>query len=141
MFYTYNQNNSYGRFDYDPVDGISRYVIVEADDAWEADYRAQRIGLYFNGSGDCPCCGRRWYEVGESDAERVPSVYGQPLCSGDVSLDASWMGGDPEGFIHYKDGRMEAVYADEGDYVHGYPARIVPWPFIEGEVITEAIAA
>ena len=77
MFYTYSQNNSGGSFR-----GPAIYVIVEADSATQADYRAQHeAGIYFNGvqSGhDCGCCGDRWYPQWEKGDE-VPSIYGQPV--------------------------------------------------------------
>lgn len=63
MFYTFNQNNSGGGFDFDAKRGISRYVIISADSTEDAIKRAEKIGLYFNGveSGDdCECCGDRW---------------------------------------------------------------------------------
>lgn len=61
MFYQFRQNNSYGRFVFDKERGISTEVWVEADDLVEATARAEAIGLYFDGAGDCPCCGDRWY--------------------------------------------------------------------------------
>jgi hypothetical protein len=113
-FYTYNQNNSGGSFDFDADRGISHYVIVEADGEYEANSRAQDIGLYFNGieSGyDCDCCGDRWYTPYESDES--PAIYGRKIVDGKIE-DAEdgyrawkWMSG-PEGYIHYKDGRVEA---------------------------------
>lgn len=52
MFYEFRQNNSGGVFEIDESRGISLHVIVEADTAEEANERAQRIGLYFNGVED-----------------------------------------------------------------------------------------
>lgn len=59
-FYEFNQNNSGGRFYYS--DDLGENVIVEAASADEANSRAESLGIYFDGFGDCPCCGRRWYE-------------------------------------------------------------------------------
>lgn len=67
MFYTYEQNNSGGYFDYDEEKGISVYVIVEADNAKDANQRAENIGLYFYGGADCQCCGSRWSDAWESE--------------------------------------------------------------------------
>jgi hypothetical protein len=54
-FYTFRQNNSGGRF-YGPV-----YVIIEARNTNEANSLAQsKADVYFDGRGDCSCCGRRW---------------------------------------------------------------------------------
>ena len=60
MFYVYRQNNSGGSFRPPAVD-----VIVEAPSAAEADTIAEGVGIYFDGAGDCPCCGNRWSEADE----------------------------------------------------------------------------
>ena len=75
-FWTFYQNNSGGTFDYSENDGIGQYVIVEATDIADAIYRAKRIGLYFDGDGDCPCCGDRWTEPWQDGTDR-PEMYGQ----------------------------------------------------------------
>lgn len=79
-FFTYDQNNSGGRFDVDDKGGIAEAVIIEADSADEANDRAEGLGLYFNGTDDggpdCPCCGDRWYRVSESDGTDEPKIYG-----------------------------------------------------------------
>src|SRR4051794_4942961 len=59
-FFHFRQNNSYGRFDIDLTRGISSDVLIQADDIAEAFERAETMGLYFDGAGDCPCCGDRW---------------------------------------------------------------------------------
>lgn len=79
-FWTFSQINSGGSFDYQPNDGITHYVIIEATSAIHAMQRAMDIGLYFNGceSGmDCSCCGDRWSEP-YGDGKEIPSVYGDP---------------------------------------------------------------
>lgn len=79
-FWTFSQNNSGGSFDYQPNDGITHFVIIEATDETHAMARALDIGLYFNGceSGmDCSCCGDRWSEP-YSDGDDSPSIYGEP---------------------------------------------------------------
>ncbi len=60
MFYHYSQNNSGGRFVYCPDRGISHHVIIEAVSDRAANIIAEDIGLYFDGEGDCTCCGDRW---------------------------------------------------------------------------------
>jgi len=79
-FFDFRQNNSGGSFISDHVRGISLTVVVEAADYREANERAEMIGLYFDGAGDCSCCGNRWSEqwAGE-DGDPVPSIYGVPL--------------------------------------------------------------
>lgn len=108
-FFEFIQNNSGGTFSFNSERGISHWVIIEAHSADEANRKAESIGLYFDGRGDCSCCGNRWYEArGKGDA--VPSVYGEPakeIKFGPWSRRRKWMGG-PEGFIHYADGRIES---------------------------------
>lgn len=103
MFYEFNQNNSGGGFDFNRSAGITHIVIIEADSAGDANKRAESIGLYFDGDGDCPCCGDRWYSA-YGDGDEVPAVYGTPV--EDYHIDYKWMGTDPEIFIHYTDGRI-----------------------------------
>lgn len=112
MFFTYNQNNSGGSFQFDEKAGISHYVIIEANTAEEADNRAEEIGLYFNGVDqdlDCPCCGDRWYPTFDSGDE-IPSVYGEPVAINSKmdlpEYNFKWMKNKPETFIHYLDGRV-----------------------------------
>ena len=113
MFYEYNQNNSGGSFDFDASMGITHHVIIEANSPEEANHKAEDIGLYFDGCDkglDCPCCGDRWYPMWREEAgDPVPSIYGTPLS--EYVVDYSfflWMGNDPECFVHYSDGRVEA---------------------------------
>lgn len=120
MFFTYVQNNSGGRFTFDPTQGISRVVIVEADDWQHADYRAGRIGLYFDGAGDCGCCGSRWDSAqwGGAGTDH-PTVYGLSLADwSDGPFFAKLMGeGLPEAFVHLADGRFAGfVYGKRGSY-------------------------
>ncbi|MEU7863450.1 hypothetical protein [Nonomuraea sp. NPDC049141] len=118
MFYTYRQNNSGGVFDFDE-NGISVYVIVEAESASEADRKGQEIGLYYDGRGDCSCCGNRWSSVadswyGDSKGDEVPSIYGTPVeQTGDRW---PWMGDRPEGFIHYSNGNIDSIRAVGGNF-------------------------
>lgn len=106
MFYDFRQNNSGGSFDFDGDRGISVSVIVEADSADEANERAEEIGLYFDGSGDCECCGDRWSSQWRDDAgDEVPSIYGQPIA--EYTPHIKWSEKDfPEVFVHYKDGTV-----------------------------------
>lgn len=68
MFYVYRQNNSGGSF---RTPAIS--VIVEADNATEADTIAETVGIYFDGAGDCSCCGNRW-DNAEEDWNRADTL-------------------------------------------------------------------
>lgn len=112
MFFEYNQNNSGGGFDFDAERGITHYVIVEADDAEHANYRAERIGLYFDGAGDCACCGNRWSaQWGSDEGDEVPCIYGEPVQ--DFDFGRKWMAADsPEAFVHFADGRVQGYGFD-----------------------------
>lgn len=111
-FYEYNQNNSGGSFVFDRARGITQYVIIEAEDADQADIRAEEIGLYFNGCDDgidCSCCGDRWYGAyGKGDP--VPSHYGEPITETLPSFGTTFRflkDSEPACAIHYLDGRVE----------------------------------
>ena len=103
MFYTFMQNGSGGSFTLDSE--VTHMVIVEAGTADEANAKAESIGIYFDGYGDCSCCGDRWSRVDEEwDAEEGPCVYGtpveewEPLCK--------WMPEGKEVVVHYADGKV-----------------------------------
>jgi len=77
MFFLFRQNNS-GGFFIPPA----KFVIVEADNAKEANAIALEHGVYFNGvvlEIDCACCGDRFsrvedYEAYDSIDEALPCV-------------------------------------------------------------------
>lgn len=120
-FYQFRQNNSGGSFDIDEERGISISVIVEADSYEEANRRAERIGLYFDGcqSGrDCSCCGDRWYEKWcDDEGDEVPSNYGTPLVEAS-DFTFNWAGDKPDTFVHLRDGRKFAFYLVDKQYVY-----------------------
>lgn len=132
MFYTYNQNNSFGRFDYDYEEGISHLVIVEARNYTEANQIAEGIGLYFGGWGDCHCCGDRWHSQYENDGTRRPQVYDTPVAlmgtTNDI-WDRKWIHDGWEGFIHYKDGPKVGFWGPDGPGLEVMPK------VIKGQVI------
>ena len=100
MFYTFNQKNSGGDYVISVGKGIAVYVIIEAETIEEAIDKAEGIGLYFDGAGDCPCCGNRWNTYAE-DSE-VPMIYGEPA-EDYFTSEASWRR-DNNVCIHYADG-------------------------------------
>ena len=104
MFYNYNQNNSGGSFDFDEDKGITLYVIIEAVDDTMANHRAEAIGLYFDGVGDCECCGDRWCPPYEDGTEE-PMLYDKPV--GDPDLLCYWMRPSKEIAVHRLDGTIE----------------------------------
>jgi hypothetical protein len=102
MFYTFNQNNSGGGCANDHTRGIGPVVIIEADDGNHAEYRAELIGLYFNGvaSGDdCECCGDRWYAPWEG--KKYPAYYDE-----NVTTRREVPAPEASVFVHYADGRV-----------------------------------
>ena len=106
-FWSFSQNNSGGSFRRDEKAGIDTLVVVEAINAADANSRAKQIGLYFDGDGDCPCCGSRWSEQWrEEEGTEVPSQYGEPLTEwtlrGSNCLRYT-------AYIHYIDGRIEKI--------------------------------
>ena len=61
MFYQFDQNNSYGRFDVN--DKVCHRLFIEADNENEAIAKAEELGCYWHGVAegiDCSCCGDRW---------------------------------------------------------------------------------
>ena len=105
LFFTFNQNNSGGNLVVD--DNVCECVIVEAEDAEAANVKAQKVGIYFDGSGDCPCCGNRWYEA-YGDGDKVPSEYGKPIEEQKAGFYRS------QAYVYYADGTKKVVkYKDD----------------------------
>lgn len=75
-WFTFNQNNSGGSFHVD--ENVSEYVIIQAENADQANRLAEKVGLYFDGVGDCDCCGRRWHEVYDDGTEE-PEIYEEKI--------------------------------------------------------------
>lgn len=110
-FFDFSQNNSGGAFSGGrlPDDVLTRTVIVEAEDYRDANSRAERLGIYFNGCEagyDCPCCGDRWYAMsGYDDGDKVPSYFGVPIESR-IEKFGPWMK-DFEVSVVYINGRVD----------------------------------
>lgn len=101
-FWTYMQNNSGGYFHVN--EDVSQFVIIEAPDVKRANAIAQTVGIYFDGHGDCSCCGNRWSEEwDEEEGKDVPEIFGEP--ARDFKT-ASYLG-DYFCTIHYLDGAKE----------------------------------
>lgn len=106
-FWTFNQNNTGGSFDYQSKSGITHFVIVEANDQLHAMQRAMDIGLYFNGvdsGADCGCCGDRWYKP-DGDGDDQPMIYGEPAAN--ATTLCAWMPKGREICVHYLTGRKK----------------------------------
>ena len=106
-FFEYHQNNSGGMFDINDKAGIGPRVWVEATNAADANDRAERIGIYFNGcaSGlDCSCCGDRWSSAWGGDK-------GEDEVKPNSEYDFTWHG---TVYVHRLDGTIERIKpADE----------------------------
>lgn len=83
-FYTFMQNNSGGVFKNNK--NVTEIVIIEANDTADANLRAERIGIYFDGVNagyDCACCGDRWSEAyewgGRDEGTEKPEIYGMSI--------------------------------------------------------------
>lgn len=116
MFYDYRQNNSGGNFTLPAVT-----VIVEADNAQEADYIAEDLGLYWDGVRleiDCDCCGDRWYPKNgffTEEGTEEPTVYGKSVSEeldrvNNIARSFGSTDGVPYIKIVYKDG-TEQVFS------------------------------
>jgi hypothetical protein len=77
-FFHFNQNNSFGQYDGPALD-----VVIEAENAKDANHRAEDNGLYFDGCMDgidCKCCGDRWSrQFSCEEGSSTPCVYGEEL--------------------------------------------------------------
>jgi len=103
-FYRFRQNNSRGMFVIN--DQVTINVLIEADNADEANNKAEAVGLYFSGCDtgyDCKCCGDRWTRAEDDDPDNsdTPTIYGEPL----EDHQEDWCEvGQPYVHIYYKDG-------------------------------------
>lgn len=123
-WYEYRQNNSGGSFDYDPQQGLSIHVYVEAETGVDADVRAERLGIYFDGcdSGmDCHCCGDRWSPAAdwrEISEENIPAKD-EPMIRDDNKRGyhpMRWLeDGEYEAFVHPAKGEF---YGAHGKFIH-----------------------
>lgn len=103
-YYHFSQNNSGGEFDFDESKGITRHVVIEAENASEANQIALRIGMYWNGVSegiDCSCCGDRWWPCNEGDGLDYPHVYS------DVPEDYAIGMSDRIIAVHHKNGQID----------------------------------
>lgn len=82
-FFNFRQNNSGGSFKCDENAGIGINVIIQAENAADANARAEKIGIYFDGvssGSDCECCGNRWSRQWDDEkGDSIPSIWGMRL--------------------------------------------------------------
>lgn len=80
-FYSYHQSNPGGNFD----SNQPRELFIEAKSGQEADDRASKYHVYFNGCEDgidCNCCGDRWYSNANSWSDHgseTPILHGYEI--------------------------------------------------------------
>jgi len=112
MFYDFRQNNSGGSFKV--TDSVGHYVIIEADNAQEANEKAEQVGIYFDGCStgkDCNCCGDRWYPQWDSDGSEEPSIYGENIEEYKNSIRYS-VSDEEVIFVYYKGGHSKKIVID-----------------------------
>lgn len=101
MYFHYRQNNSYGCFDIDDVNGIGPNVWIEADSIEKANEKAFSIGIYFDGvenGQDCDCCGDRWYSPYVGDEVIDIDSFAQYVFYWHDTV-----------YVHKKDGTIERI--------------------------------
>jgi len=104
-FFTFSQNNSGGSFYRN--DMVREFVVVEAQNAKEANSKFDEIS--YNYSDSCPCCGSRWYEVDEDEGSDKPMGYGEPFTN--FYADKKWHRGYTI-VVYYYDGTKRFFNAD-----------------------------
>lgn len=101
-FYTFYQKPPEGyEYEVDEEVHTSRYVIIEANDAEDANERARRIGMGYAG---------RWPKVGEAMSDDTPSVFSEPVGTMAEPPDRFDMRSElnkPLITVHYQDGHIE----------------------------------
>lgn len=103
-FYTFSQNNSGGYFVVDENAGVAEYLIIEANDAKEANEKLSEIGKNVDGFWNyCECCGERWNLAWEDDDEGKPEpmIYGEPIANLTQEMFRH------QTFVHYLDGTIK----------------------------------
>lgn len=101
-FYYYSQNNSGGSFDKE----MGYALIIEAENANQANDKAEELGVYFNGCADgidCPCCGDRWDSCSDYEGKDQPTMYGEKHDPNGVEVYYWQM----PVIIYYADGKIE----------------------------------
>jgi len=105
-WFSYKQNNSGGRVVQN--DSVDWFVWIEAESVRVANARAEDVGIYFDGSGDCSCCGDRWSEPWEDEGDAEPMNYDTPVVR---EVGAKAFGGGLSMSSMY-DGTMHLYHAD-----------------------------
>jgi hypothetical protein len=122
-FYEFSQNNSGGVFITD--DKLCHQLFIEAEDAKESIYLAERLGCYWDGvemGCDCSCCGDRWYRSYVKPLE-FPMEWGKSTLS-NIEEYAQYMADNygwttPDCRIFYKDGTVKEIFTNKENSVWG----------------------
>lgn len=106
MFYEFDQNNSGGYFVENET--ICHRLFIEADSEYEAIFKAEELGCYWDGVAkgiDCECCGDRWYFPDQVDVNNIEE-YAQSLAD-------KWGWTTPDARIFYKNGRVKEIFSQK----------------------------
>ncbi len=124
-WFTYGQNNSFGRWVVN--DTTAHTVFVEAANAQAANTRAYECWDWDQG-GDCPCCGPRWWEREDEDGTPDIPPPSDILKDGFAVGAWAWTDTPPDGWaddISIARGQKKAVaYHADGRVRYGVPR----WP-------------
>lgn len=115
QFFTFDQNNSGGRYHH--TKDLAQLVIIEAITAEEANNKAERLGIYFDGvdgGSDCQSCGDRWNRCYEGDGTDKPMFYAD-VVDENYTPKYGWLcdEGKPYGYIHYYDGTKTTITGEK----------------------------
>lgn len=106
-YFYFKQNSSGGSFDID--NSVTIRVWIEADTAEQANNKAEKIGIYFDGVNndmDCSCCGDRWSPALTSEAEPFPIL----------SSSTGWVeDGQYHTIIYHADGTVSRILKEVAD--------------------------
>lgn len=130
LWYQFRQNNSGGYWDINEKVGIE--VWVEAANAKGAERVTEELGLFEGGSGNCPCCGDRWYFwLDDDDGEVAPNIGAKNIWGHDNRVNVC--------HLYFANGEHVAcnfIEVDSWDAVV-YPP-MPPWLDMPAEVVEPA---
>jgi len=111
-YYEFVQNNTGGSFDSN--ESVAHSVFIQADSPDSANTKAETIGIYFDGSGDCSCCGNRWCETSSYDGKDEPAMYvagdqGGMTADLQAAVDADWFtsAGEVGAIVYHANGDID----------------------------------
>ena len=102
-FFSFDQNCPNGDYDFihSEEKGISEIVCIEAEHYWDANEKAEKLGLKFDEEKYHTL--EKWRETTNRDGYDTPKLFAKPLAEFKQSM--------PNGcaFVHFLDGRIEKV--------------------------------